>query len=148
MRKAWTGGALALVGAVAAGAAIAQQKPGTPTATYWVTADTYVGASGGMSSALAMMSGGAPSASVQRVLNLQLSSIQAPTGAPAADHLPPAGLKAGARLPLISPKLAPAAGDAGSAGAVRGRVLVYWGCGEQARPGQPTVIDLAKPGAG
>ncbi|NEX94965.1 hypothetical protein G3573_19490 [Caulobacter sp. 17J65-9] len=31
---------------------------------------------------------------------------------------------------------------------MRGRVLVYWGCGEQARPGQPTVIDLAKPGAG
>ena len=30
----------------------------------------------------------------------------------------------------------------------KGRILIYWGCGEHAGPGQPTVIDFAtmKPG--
>jgi hypothetical protein len=30
----------------------------------------------------------------------------------------------------------------------RGRMLIYWGCGEHARPGQPAVIDFASMAAG
>ena len=30
----------------------------------------------------------------------------------------------------------------------RGRILIYWGCGEQARPGQPIEIDMSRLAAG
>lgn len=137
-------GAVALVATAAAGGAMAQQP--SPAVVYWVTADTQSGGVGGLSSVMSMMGGGQPSADVQRLLQLQLVSGRAVGGAPLADHLPPAGLRLGDRLPLVAPLQGRAGGDAGQGGAATGRVLIYWGCGERARSGQPMAIDLARPG--
>ncbi|MCR5873399.1 hypothetical protein LRS10_03835 [Phenylobacterium sp. J426] len=82
-------------------------------------------------------------------LQLQLGSSQT-NPSPAADHLPPAGLQAGQKLPLLTPKQAPALREETPDEAVppeyrkpRGKMLIFWGCGEKARPGQPYVIDFA-----
>jgi hypothetical protein len=59
----------------------------------------------------------------------------------------------GASLPLLSPVIEKAApsprGDvSGTYDKPKGRMLVYWGCGERAGANQPTVIDFAKLAAG
>jgi hypothetical protein len=85
-----------------------------------------------------------------RTLSLDLgSSGSAP--APAADHLPPSGLQAGPALPLVTPAKATPAGHGnahtpGSTERPRGRMLIYWGCGETAPA--PIVIDFATMAAG
>jgi hypothetical protein len=87
-----------------------------------------------------------------RNLNLQLGTGRRPAGAPSAEHLPPAGLQAGASLPLVSPQTARPVGPVrpwdGQMERPRGRMLIYWGCGERARAGQPVVIDFASLTAG
>ncbi|MGA0605482.1 hypothetical protein ACO2Q0_05725 [Phenylobacterium sp. VNQ135] len=150
------GVAVLATGAVAQTKAPAQpqQKVTGPIATYWMSAATQSGfgmpgASGGPDAGAmmrAMMGGGGASKSLQ----LQLGSSQA-NPAPAADHLPPTGLQAGARLPLLTPKQTPAVKENTPEAYVppeyrkpRGRMLIFWGCGERARPGQPYVIDFAK----
>jgi hypothetical protein len=81
-----------------------------------------------------------------RTLRLQLgSSRRAP--APQAEHLPPPGLQAGQSLPLVTPETARAVEEAPTTWPrtmerPKGRILIYWGCGEHARPGQPVVIDF------
>ena len=119
-------------------------------AVYWMTADTMSGmsamsaAGGDASSVMAMMKGG--SSSFARTLTLQLGTgRKAP--APSAEHVPPAALKAGATLPLVSPTAAraPAATGpwTGTAQKPKGRMLIYWGCGDRVRAGQPLVVDFA-----
>lgn len=146
------------VAAIATGA-LAQpaQKVTGPVATYWMSAQTQTGfgmpgpgpgaAAGPDAGAMmrAMMGGGGASKSLQ----LQLGSSQA-NAAPAADHLPPAGLRAGDRLPLVTPKVTPPERGETPDTRVppeyqkpRGKMLIFWGCGERARPGQPYVIDFA-----
>ena len=64
----------------------------------------------------------------------------------------PAGLRMGESLPLlpIKPELAAAAvprepGEPPTqTEPPQGRLLMYWGCGESVRPGQPRVIDFSK----
>jgi hypothetical protein len=85
-------------------------------------------------------------------LDLRLASKQK-AGSPEAQHFIPAGLQMGASLPLLSPvieKLTPSPrGEvSGTYEKPKGRMLVYWGCGERAGAGQPTVIDFAKLAAG
>jgi hypothetical protein len=86
-------------------------------------------------------------------LMLQLGSSQT-APAPAADHLPPAALQAGQALPLVTPKVIPTTPvERGPEiprefQKPRGKMLIFWGCGERARPGQPVVIDFAKMAAG
>ena len=152
--------AIAVIGSGAAAVAQNRQAAANRTATYWMSADTT---SGMMAGAIngggrpttsgilgAMMSGRAassPPAYVRR-LQLQLGSSGRATGAPSAEHLPPSVLGAGASLPLLTPRSAPAQpatpGWPPQMEQPRGRILVYWGCGEHARPGQPLVIDLAR----
>jgi len=147
-----------VAGAVAvATTAAAQQKVTGPIAVYWMSAQTQTGfgmpsmGGGGDPQAMmrAMMGGGGANKS----LTLQLGSSQAaPT--PAADHLPPQGLQAGAALPLVSPKVVPATPVERGPDMPRdfqkpkGKMLIFWGCGERARPGQPVVVDFAKLAAG
>jgi hypothetical protein len=92
------------------------------------------------------------SSSYAHSLTLQLGSPRRAAGAPQAEHLPPAGLQAGPSLPLVTPQSAPgAAGPVqpwGQGERPKGRMLIYWGCGEHARPGQPVVIDFASMSAG
>jgi hypothetical protein len=148
--------------AAVAGSAAAQpaQKVTGPVATYWMSAQTQSGfgmpGGGGRPDAGAMMrmmmGGGGQGA--QHSLILQLGSSQKPQGAPQADHLPPQALHAGPRLPLVTPVAQPAqpVDDAPTLPREyqkpRGRMLIFWGCGEHARPNQPVVIDFAKMAAG
>jgi hypothetical protein len=135
-----------------------------PVSTYWVSAETTAGFGAGL-----MGGGGAPGArpsfgsimgamrgagSVNHRLTLQLgSSRTAP--APAADHAPPAALAVGPKLPLLTPRVVKAEPVPQTPGEVpreyqrpRGRMLIFWGCSERARPGQPLVLDFAELSSG
>jgi hypothetical protein len=103
----------------------------------------------------AMMSGRGPRADAYvHALKLDLGSPRRPSGAPEAEHVIPAGLGAGPSLPLVTPEAAPPPPARpydfpGTAdGNAQGRILIYWGCGAHARPGQPYEIDLAQLRAG
>jgi hypothetical protein len=146
--------ALAVIGAAAVGA-VAPVPP--PIATYWMDAATQSGLGAGFTPGarpnigqiMGMMSGGRPS--VAHTLELRLASKQrAP--APAAEHLVPPGLDMGPSLPLVTPNAPPPVprtpGMPQGYERPRGRMLIYWGCGEHAGPGQPTVIDFSKLAAG
>ncbi|HEX8579644.1 MAG TPA: hypothetical protein VF655_08635 [Allosphingosinicella sp.] len=128
--------------AIAAVAAQAQQAPSGGSATYWMSAET----SSGMST---MGQGGGAYA---HNLTLQLGTGRRAAGEPSAEHLPPATLKAGPALPLVSPVRAASSGPQSpynyAGEKPKGRMLFYWGCGERARPGQPVVVDFASLSAG
>ena len=143
--------ALVGVGAYAAAPAKKAGSPPPPIATYWMDVATQsgMGMGGGgrpdMAQVMAMMNGGgAP----MHMLDLRLASKEKPTAAPEADHLIPPGLQMGASLPLLTPvrEEAPAqvSGMPTQFQRPKGRMLIYWGCGEHAGAGQPTVIDFAK----
>jgi hypothetical protein len=148
-------------GALAMAAYASAAPPPPPVATYWMDAATQSGLGAGMgagmtpgarptmSQIMGMMSG---QSSVSRTLELRLASKQKPSGAPQADHLIPPGLAMGPSLPLITPAAAaPVKSTPGLPPGFqqpRGRMLVYWGCGEHVGPNQPTVIDLANLASG
>jgi hypothetical protein len=154
---------LALVAGAAAIAttAVAQQKVTGPVAVYWMSAQTQTGfgmpstgaGGGGRPDTGAMMRAMMGGGGASKTLQLQLGSGQA-NAAPAADHLPPTGLQAGPALPLLTPKVVPATKEQGEYTVPkeyqkpRGKMLIFWGCGERARPGQPYVIDFAKMASG
>ena len=158
MKSALMAAAAMSIAAVAAASAWAQAGPATGgTAEYWVSAETTSGLS-----AMAGMQGGRPNIgallsgrtnrgpSYNHGLTLQLASPRRAPGTPAAEHLPPAGLGAGPSLPLITPQSAPtrpATPQSMNYGNARGRMLIYWGCGEHARGG-PVEIDFARLTAG
>jgi hypothetical protein len=135
-----------------------------PVATYWMSTKTTSGfgagmmgggQGGGRPSAASMMAMMGRGGGAQHSLVLQLGSSRAPTGAPEAEHLPPAGLGAGDSLPLVTPQNAPPAQRVEEEPSAppqyqkpHGKMLIFWGCGEHARPGQPVVIDFAKVGEG
>jgi hypothetical protein len=152
MKSVTLGAAAASLAAIAAATAFAQpRQAGGGTATYWMSAETLSGlaamSQNGRPDMAAMMSGRGPSH--LRNLTLQLGSPRRPAGPPSAEHLPPAALGAGASLPLVTPQGVAAAPPTrppgmGQGEGARGRLLIYWGCGERARPGQPFEIDLAR----
>jgi len=145
----------ALVTVAAGAAATAQSRPGAAggTVTYWMSAETTSGlaamSQSGRPTMASALSGRMSSPSYVRNLTLQLGSPRRAAGAPAAEHLPPSALGAGPSLPLLSPERAPVQPQNHTAptypqGQPQGRILIYWGCGERARPGQPFEIDLAR----
>src|SRR3954463_12412838 len=99
--------------ALAAGAAAwGQPRGGTGPAVYWMSADTasgLAGMAGGMGQGRpsagtvmgAMLGGRGGRSSYVHNLPLQLGSPRRATGAPSAEHVPPAGLQAGQVLPLL-----------------------------------------------
>jgi hypothetical protein len=137
-------------------AALAQQKVSPPVATYWMSIDTSsglpmggAGGGGGMSGMDIgrMMMGGA-GGGANRSMLLELGSQRSAGGTPAAAHEIPSALNMGASLPLETPQRArPQPREDGMPDNFekpRGRLLIYWGCGEQAGSGQPYVIDFAR----
>jgi len=80
-------------------------------------------------------------------MKLDLGSSQQAGGDPRAAHAIPSGLSMGQALPLTSPRVERApARDVDEEPAFerpKGRMLIYWGCGESVRAGQPVVIDFA-----
>jgi hypothetical protein len=148
--------------AVLIGAAPAKTGGSTPppVASYWMDVSTTSGLGAGlmgggrpnMGQIMAMMNGGGTS-SVGHMLSLRLSSREKPTGAPEANHFIPAGMQMGESLPLLTPQIervqsSGGADEGGSYEKPRGRMLIYWGCGEHAASGEPMVIDFAKVAAG
>lgn len=67
-----------------------------------------------------------------------------------ANQAIPAGMRMGDSLPLVPPKAEVREREPGEMPREqqqekpRGRILIYWGCGEAVRSGQPRVIDLAR----
>lgn len=134
-------------------AAIAQQqvvKP--PVANYWLNVETAGGMSmpgmEGMGGFMAGMMGGQGQSG--RKMVLQLGS-QRPADGPRADHFIPSGMSMGPSLPLLTPQRAPVErpepGDREMPQGMeqpKGRMLIYWGCGENARAGQPVIIEFAR----
>ena len=123
----------------------------TTVARYTMDAGTMsgfagMGAGGGIGAAMSMMRGGA--GQVAHELTLRLGSTRAAAGAPKADHFMPAGAGLGASVPLVSPERS--TGSHYTPGTIpegqmpKGRLLLFWGCGEHAPAGQPVVIDFAK----
>lgn len=123
-----------------------------PIANYWMDVSTTSGFGAAMmgggrpspAAIMAMMSGGG--SAVGHSLNLRLSSREKPSGVPEASHLIPPGMDMGQSLPLISPeRMQEHGGGGGEPGQYekpKGRMLIYWGCGEHAAA--PMVIDFAK----
>ncbi|WP_326524888.1 hypothetical protein [Sphingomonas sp.] len=146
--------ALGVVGSVAIGGfALSQggeaQPAAGPKARYWIDAETTSGMGAGMNP-MAMLTGRGGGNSAQRSLLFRLGSTQAPTGgAPKADHFVPPVLRLGQSVPLETPVPRPQE-DARPTDMQRpkGRLRVYWGCGDRVAPGQPVVIDFAKVAAG
>lgn len=126
--------------------------PPPPIASYWMDVSTTSGFGAAMlgggrpnvGQMMAMMNGGG--SAVGHMVNLRLSSREKPSGAPQANHFIPVGMAMGQSLPLVTPaevKRGPSGpGEPGSYQKPRGRMLIYWGCGEHAPA--PTVIDFAK----
>jgi hypothetical protein len=146
--------AAVLIGAAPAKKA-ASPPPPPPIATYWMDVATQsgmgmgMGAQPSMSQIMGMMNGGG---GVMHSLDLRLASKDKPAGAPQADHLIPPTLRMGASLPLITPAVVKAepvqTGMPTQWQQPKGRMLIYWGCGEHAGAGQPMVIDYSKMVAG
>lgn len=149
----------ACVCAAAFGAAVyAAPAAPPPIANYWVDAATSSGFGAGMmgggrpimSQMMNMMSGNAPS--YAHTLELRLASKTKAPAAPSANHLIPPGLQMGPSLPLVTPQaVKPVKETYGMPPGYekpKGRMLIYWGCGEHVAAGQPTVIDFAKMAAG
>lgn len=143
--------ALAVGAAALAMPALSQQKSEPPIARYTMDASTLsgmaaMGAGGG--NPLAMLRGGGNQAIKQ--LTLRLGSSRAPTGAAEGDHFMPEGAGLGRSVPLLTPRVTPTPTGTptpdmpGQTQMPRGKLSLYWGCGEHAPTGQPVVIDFSK----
>jgi len=151
---------LVAVSAFAAAPAKRSASPPPPIATYWMDVSTSSGIGAGMmmggggrpsvGAMMAMMNGGGGGVSHTLALTLASRDKAAP---PQANHLIPPGLQMGASLPLLAPEqvrqdTAAVEGMPQNFQRPKGRMLIYWGCGDHAGAGQPTVIDFAKVAAG
>jgi hypothetical protein len=58
-------------------------------------------------------------------------------------HTIPPGMNMGASLPLLPPPGGRAESEVDRMEKPRGRLLVYWGCDANVRPGQPRIVDVA-----
>ncbi len=105
-----------------------------------------VGAQGGRGGLGAMMGGGGGN-SVQHELLLRLGSNRvADRGAPSGDHFMPPAAQLGRSVTLVSPREERMTDELPQK--PKGRMLIYWGCGEHAPNGQPVVIDFSRLAAG
>lgn len=129
------------------------QKVVPPKTVYWLSAATQTGfgmAGGAGPSAgdmMRMAMGGGGSGPV-KLLELDLGSKLPPVGPPQASHAIPPAMDMGEELPLRTPKRQPVPPGSDDFERPKGKLLLFWGCGETARPGQPVVIDFAKVAAG
>jgi hypothetical protein len=131
-----------------------QQKVTGPQARYWLAAETSSGWSmasmqgggaGGIMSA--MMGGSGP----RKSLLLELGSARDANPAEARHAIPPS-LSMGNSLQLFGERGVAAPPEPverdipepPETGEVKGRILFFWGCGENVGPGQPVILDFAQ----
>lgn len=119
-----------------------------PVARYDMRAGTFSGMPTGMGGAMGMMFGGGRGGNnVQHELYLRLGSSQAPAkGNAKADHFPPPTAKLGKSVALTTPRQERGVDELPQK--PKGRLLIFWGCGERSPEGQPVVIDFARLAAG
>jgi hypothetical protein len=129
-----------------------QQQVRPPIAQYGVDVGTRnmsipgmpAGGMGGMGAMMMPGGMGGP----QKELWLGLRSTQKATGTPEAQHEIPPGMNMGRALPLLPPPPAQPGSrlpdEEGTPEKPKARLLVYWGCGDTIRPGQPKVADTEK----
>ncbi|MDR7307888.1 hypothetical protein [Rhodoferax saidenbachensis] len=138
-----------------------------PVAQYWMDVATVrmadmdelpnLGTMGGLAASMAGVKGmgdnsfGATKGMMPgRWLDIAVTTQRKPAGTTATQTIPP-GLNLGASLTLLPPEPVaskPAAPQGqGTEDNVpeqpKGRILLYWGCGDTVRAGQPKVLDLA-----
>lgn len=146
----------AIAGTAAAAPPATKQVVTGPVANYWMSAQTLsgmgmggMGGGGGRPSLSSMMGMARGGDNFSKSLMLQLGSSRKATGEPSAEHLPPTALQAGASLPLLTPRQVVTQQEPREWSKPegyeqpKGKMLIFWGCGERARPGQPIVIDFA-----
>lgn len=146
--------AFAVSGLALAGgsAAVVLAQSSGPIARYEMRAETMsgiggTGGQGGMAAAMSMAFGGSPKA--QHMLWLDIgSSRSAADGKPKAEHFMPPGAKLGKSVLLKTPVGTPSQPGTTEFQRPKGRMLIFWGCGEHAPKGQPVVIDFSKLTAG
>lgn len=128
-----------------------EKKP--PITQYWMNVSTQNMTIPGMSSEEmggleGMMMGRSAGMGPGRSLMLQLNSPKAVPAAPEATHDIPPGQKMGSTLPLIIPERTKSVkeeeGEETKYEKPKMRMLMYWGCSETVRPGQPKVLDTEK----
>lgn len=135
-----------------AGLAPAEDKDKkTQAAKYWVSVATQNLLIPGMpqDALSAGLFGGKMTGGPSRSLILQLSSPQPEPADPLAAHDIPPGQRMGDTLPLVIPFVSGKERGEYKEGAEhfekpRLRMLIYWGCSEDVKPGQPRVIDTEK----
>jgi hypothetical protein len=120
-----------------------QIKP--PIAIYWMSVET----AGGMGMEMPPGMGGLmpPGMRGGKRMKLDLGSSQQAGGEARAVHAIPPGLSMVPNLPLLTPRSERAPvrerDEEPEFERPKGRMLIYWGCGETVRPGQPVIIDFA-----
>ncbi len=120
-----------------------------PIALYWLSIET----AGGMGMDIPAGMGGFMPPGMQggKRMRLELGSSQQASGEARAEHAIPPGLALGQKLPLLSPRLERKPvrehEEEPEFQQPKGRMLIYWGCGESVRAGQPVIIDFAKLGS-
>lgn len=141
-------GALCAAAMFVSGTALSQAGGGPPV-RYAMDAATMsgLGAFGsgggsGLGAALGMLRGGA--SQPVRQLTLDHGASSAASGAPRADHFMPRGAGLGESVRLLPVTRGVAGTSEQTFERPSGRLLLFWGCGERAGPGQPVVIDFAK----
>lgn len=159
----WTGLAGLIVAATGLALPLAAQtkKPARPPVQQVVPPKTVYWLSAATTSGFGVMGGKPPSvgdmmrmamggggAAPSKSLSLDLGSKLPPQGPPTASHAIPPAMAMGPALALKTPGRE--RGERVEGGAPdefdrpKGRLLLFWGCGEAARPGQPIIIDFAK----
>ncbi len=152
------------VGLAFAAPAHAQSKAApskTPVANYWMDVATVTVSIPGaeemsdmpiLGSMMGNFFGGSKLGMVPgKWLDLALYTRQKPSGTEGTHAIPP-GQKMGASLPLVpvaKPQpggTAPESREEMERQKPKGRLLLYWGCGESVRTGQPRILDMATAG--
>ncbi|OGA04150.1 MAG: hypothetical protein A3I00_02885 [Betaproteobacteria bacterium RIFCSPLOWO2_02_FULL_64_12] len=138
--------AAALAAALPLSLAAQTQQIKPPIAVYWMSVETAAGMGMGMPPGMgglmpSSMAGG-------RTMKLDLGSSQPASGDPRASHAIPPGLAMGQSLPLLTPRIERGPTpreepEERSFEKPKGRMLIYWGCGETVRTGQPVIVDFA-----
>jgi len=134
-------------------ASLAQQTSKPPISTYGMDVSTTTmsipGMPAGGMAGMAGMAMGMPAGmgGPQKQLWLGLRSAQRASGTPEAQHEIPPGMNMGAALPLIGHT--PTQGtaqydDEKPMEKPKARLLLYWGCGDAIRAGQPKIADTEK----
>lgn len=137
----------------------AQTPVKPPQAQAWIDVATFSGLgmpSGGMTGLGSLFGGGATKVTFPatqtsnsgRVMDVTLSTRNNPQLAQGT-HSIPAGLQLGPQLNLLAPQGARPAPERDEPDVdqprekPKGRILLYWGCGNTVRAGQPRVLDMA-----